>query len=144
MIQSPQKKHLIESIIDFDCDSSNVLESMYENNPNVTICKALAEGWFITRSRYLVELLTNNDYKDKICQAFVPKILSAFKTCLHWINPSVLRQENIMQTLIGILTIPDVPMKILAVDCLHILFTRTYTQPEDFDFSLALCLPVKA
>ncbi len=112
----------------------SVLESMYENNPNVTICKALAEGWFITWSRYLVELLTNNDYKDKICQAFVPKILSAFKTCLHWINPSVLRQENIMQTLIGILTIPDVPMKILAVDCLHILFTRTYTQPEDFDF----------
>ncbi|KAL6451825.1 MSN5 Protein MSN5 [Candida maltosa Xu316] len=111
-----------------------ILETIYENNPNFTICKASSDGWFIMWSRYLVEVLSNNSFDDKICQTFVPKILSAFKTCLHWINPSVLRQENIMQTLIGILTLPDVKMKILAVDCLHILFTRSYNQTEDFEF----------
>lgn len=111
-----------------------VLETIYENNPNFTICKALSDGWFVTWARYLVEVLSNNDFNDKICQTFVPKILSAFKTCLHWISPCVLKQENILQTLIQILTLPDVKMKILAVDCLHILFTRNYNQHEDFDF----------
>ncbi|KAG7666023.1 MSN5 [[Candida] subhashii] len=114
---------------------NSVLETIYENNPNVTICKALPSGWFIVWSQFLMEILSNNtDFSNNTCQSFIPKILSTFKTCLHWVQPSVLRNENIMQTLINILTIPDVKFKTLAVDCLHILFTRSYTNQEDFDF----------
>lgn len=112
----------------------SVLNTIYEHNPNVSICKYSPAGWFTTWSQYLVEVLSNNDVKSDACQKFVPKILSTFKTCLHWVQPSVLRSENIMQTLINILTIPDVKLKTLAVDCLHILFTRSYSTPENFDF----------
>lgn len=113
----------------------DILETFYDDNPNVTICKALPQGWFIVWSQFLMDLLSNNtDFLNKACQTFIPKILSTFKTCLHWIQPLVLRNENIMQTLINILTIPDVKFKTLAVDCLHILFTRSYPNEEDFDF----------
>lgn len=112
----------------------SVLEQIYEPNPNLAICKHLNEGWFVVWSKYLLELLSNNEFSSPVVAQFVPKILGTFKTCLHWIQPSVLREENIMNTLVNILTIPDMKLKTLAVDCLHILFTRSYSDAEDFDF----------
>lgn len=113
---------------------NSVLELIYEPNPNISVCKHLAEGWFSVWSKFLLEVLSTNEFASSSVQLFVPKILSTFKTCLHWVQPSVLRNENIMNTLINILTVPDLKLKTLAVDCLHILFTRTYSNPEDFDF----------
>lgn len=113
---------------------NNVLDQIYEPNPNLAICKLLDQGWFVVWSKYLLEVLSNNDISSKVVAQFVPKILSTFKTCLHWVQPSVLREQNIMNTLVNILTIPDMKLKTLAVDCLHILFTRSYSNAEDFDF----------
>lgn len=113
---------------------NSVLELIYEPNPNLSLCKHLDEGWFVVWSKYLIEVLSNNDYSSKLVTQFAPKILSTFKTCLHWIQPSVLREQNIMNTFINILTIPDMKLKTLAVDCLHILFTRSYSDAQDFEF----------
>ncbi|CUM62958.1 uncharacterized protein PRCAT00000518001 [Priceomyces carsonii] len=114
--------------------SDEVLNSLYEPNPNLSVCKNSVDGWFVTWVKFLIEVLSTNEFSSPTCQTFVPKILSTFKTCLHWVQPSLLREENIMQTLITILTIPDVKLKTLAVDCLHILFTRSYSDEEDFNF----------
>lgn len=111
----------------------HVLNQIYEPNDNLSRCKSSTDGWFICWSKFLVELL-QSDLSSASCQAFVPKILSTFKTCLHWVHPQVLRNENILSTLINILTVDDVKLKTLAVDCLHILFTRNYTNDDDFDF----------
>lgn len=112
----------------------NVLNQLYEPNPKLSLCKFSTDGWFVNWSKFLIEILSNNDFKSSTCQIFVPKILSTFKTCLHWIQPSLLKDENILSTLINILTIPDVKLKTLAVDCLHILFTRSYNNEDDFEF----------
>lgn len=111
-----------------------VLDEIYDTNPNLSMCKAVENGWFIEWSKFLLEVLNNNNFSSPTVQVFVPKILDVLKTCLHWVQPSVLRNENIMTTLINILTIPEMQFKTLAVDCLHILFTRSYSDPEDFDF----------
>lgn len=111
-----------------------VLNQLYEPNPTLSLCKYSTDGWFVCWSKFLIEILSNNDFKSFACQVFVPKILSTFKTCLHWVQPSTLRNENILSTLINILTIPDVKLKTLAVDCLHILFTRNYSNEDDFEF----------
>lgn len=113
---------------------NSVLEQIYEPNPNLAMCKHLSEGWFVVWSKYLLELLSNNEFSSPAVAQFVPKILGAFKTCLHWVQPSVLHDENIMTTLVNILMIPDMKLKTLAVDCLHILFTRSYSDAKDFDF----------
>ncbi|OVF10056.1 hypothetical protein EJF18_60271 [Clavispora lusitaniae] len=112
----------------------SVLDQIYEPNPNLALCKHSPEGWFVVWSKFLLETLSANDCSSSSVQVFVPKILSTFKTCLHWIQPSVLRHENIMNTLVNILTLPDIKLKTLAVDCLHILFTRSYTDYKDFEF----------
>lgn len=113
---------------------TSILDEIYETNPNLSMCKMLEQGWFVEWSKFLYEILNSNDFASPTVQKFVPKILNTFKTCLHWIQPSVLRNENIMSTLINILTIPDMKFQTLAVDCLHILFTRTYNDLEDFEF----------
>lgn len=112
---------------------NDVLNKLYDTNENVLICKHSNDGWFQTWSQFLI-LILSNGFDSYEVQVFVPKILATFKTCLHWIQPDVLRSENIMQTLINILTVPDTKLKTLAIDCLHILFTRTYSNHEDFDF----------
>lgn len=113
---------------------NSVLDQLYEPTHSLSLCKYSSGGWFTAWSQYLVEILLNNDVQLAPCQTFVPKILLAFKTCLHWVQPQVLRLENVMQTLIQILALPDVKLKTLAVDCLHILFTRTYSNEDDFGF----------
>lgn len=114
--------------------SAQVLESIYEPNPNLNACKSSLQGWFIAWSNFLVEILNENDASSAVVQTFGPKILTTFKTCLHWVQPSILRDQNIMTTLVNILTVPDIKLKTLSVDCLHILFTRTYGNAEDFEF----------
>lgn len=113
---------------------NSVLSELYDSSPRLTVCKSSETGWLVEWSKFLVEILTNNDPSSTMVQVYVPKILGAFKTCLHWIQPSVLRHENIMTTLVNILTVPDMKLKTLAVDCLHILFTRTYNDARDFEF----------
>lgn len=113
---------------------SEVLEATYEPNPILDLCKLSKKAWFMTLNNLLVEILLNNDFSSSVCQVFVPKILSIFKACLHWIQPIVLQSGNIIQTLMSILQIPDVKFKTLAVDCLHILFTRSYNSEEYFQF----------
>lgn len=111
-----------------------VFDLIYEANENLTSCKNLEVGWFPTWSLNLVDVLSNNDFGSKQVQTFVPKILSTYKTCLHWVQPCVLREQNVVSTLINILAVPDMKIKTLAVDCLHILFTRTYSDADDFGF----------
>lgn len=113
---------------------SQVLETIYEPNVSLNTCKSSTQGWFVAWSDFLLEILNENAASSSIVQTFVPKILTTFKTCLHWIQPSVLKAQNIMTTLINILTVPDIKLKTLSVDCLHILFTRSYSTAEDFDF----------
>lgn len=113
---------------------STVLDAIYEHNDNVSACKHSEQGWFTLWSQYLVEVLSQNDVDSQACQSFVPKILAVFKTCLHWVQPAVLRSENVMSTLFSVLTVDDVRIKTLVVDCLHILFTRSYSNAEDFEF----------
>lgn len=112
----------------------SVLNAIYEYSPIICQAKSVPEGWFVAWSKFLLETLSQNALDSEQTQIFAPKILSIFKTCLHWVQPLVLRSENIMQTLIGILEVQDVGLKTLAVDCLHILFTRSYPDPTDFDF----------
>lgn len=111
-----------------------VLEQLYEPNPRIAVCKHADDGWFVRWSDFLVATLTAHDCSLAPVQMFVPKLLSTFKTCLHWVQPLVLRQQNIMNTLVNILALPDVKLKTLAVDCLHILFTRSYADYKDFEF----------
>lgn len=112
----------------------DILESIYEPNNKISICKSSKNGWFVEWCNFLMEILSSNDYENESCRVFAPKILSTFKTCLHWIHPSVLKGQNIMQLLINILTIPNIKLKTLSIDCLHILYTRSYNNASDFDF----------
>lgn len=111
-----------------------VLERIYEPSANLNACKSSTQGWFVAWSEFLLKVLNENATSSPTVQTFVPKILTTLKTCLHWVQPSVLKSQNIMTTLINILSVPDIKLKTLSVDCLHILFTRSYNSAEDFDF----------
>ncbi|CCE80019.1 Piso0_003115 [Millerozyma farinosa CBS 7064] len=111
-----------------------VLGSIYEPNPDIAAAKGSAQGWFVTWSRSLIEQFQGGETKSPEAGVFASKLLSILKTCLHWVHPSLLRSENTLSTLVDVLVLPDVKLKTLAVDCLHIIFTRNYNNSEDFDY----------
>lgn len=116
----------------------SVLAQLYEPSVPLSLCKASAQGWFAAWAELLVHTLQQGNLESPECRRYVPKVLATFKTCLHWIQPSVLRAHNILATLFNILELPDVALKTLAVDCLHILFTRHYAHDDDFHFFIGL------
>lgn len=115
----------------------DVLASLYDSSQSLQQCKFQSSGWFINWSKFLLELLHNDSINSPNCQNFVPKILSIYKTCLHWIQPCVLKDQNILQTLLKLLSLTDTKIKTLSIDCLHILLTRDYHSHLDFDFFIS-------
>ena len=113
---------------------ADVLEQLYEATPALDTCKSSREGWFVAWTTFLTHLLSENDASSPAVQTFVPKLLGALKTCLNWVQPVVMRLQNVMTTLVGILAVPNTRFKTLAVDCLQILFTRSYASADDFDY----------
>ncbi|ODV76549.1 karyopherin MSN5 [Cyberlindnera jadinii NRRL Y-1542] len=103
------------------------LDTIYEPNANLQKSKATKEGWFVLWLKALTEFIKNGDEKGVI------KTLETFKTCLNWVYSSVLTQSNVLNTLLQAVTIDSIRIKNIAIDCLYILFTRSFSRSSDMD-----------
>ncbi|ODV97276.1 hypothetical protein PACTADRAFT_32749 [Pachysolen tannophilus NRRL Y-2460] len=120
--------------------SSKILSLKYEPNEQLSLFRASDEGWLITWSNLLQECLNNlNSIKDKdnaeykTSENFVIKILQTLKTCLHWILPIAIREAHILARLTQCFMFSrNVTIRILATESLHALFTRSFSDQEDF------------
>ncbi|KAJ8100486.1 armadillo-type protein [Lipomyces tetrasporus] len=89
------------------------------------------EGWLIRWSRLLGECL-DRGADDSETEGFAIKVLQCLKTCLLWAFPSAIREADLLNRISQALTINNVKVRTWATDCLHILFTRTFSDSEDF------------
>ncbi|ODQ80737.1 hypothetical protein BABINDRAFT_60791 [Babjeviella inositovora NRRL Y-12698] len=114
--------------------SEEILNQHYEVNQNVRLCRASTEGWLHRWAEFLGVCL-QGDAEDAETTGYIAKILETLKTCLHWVIPTMVRQENLLEKLsTGILMAStNIKVKTLATDCLHSLFTRVYSNPADFE-----------
>lgn len=102
-----------------------LFNQIYEENINLKETKALEQGWYIIWKQYLDESINNNDYRA------ARKTLETFKSCLSWPSTEILTLTDILSSLLKSLVCQDISIKILTVDCLHILFTRNFNREED-------------
>lgn len=107
--------------------SEATLESIYEPNVNFKKSKATVQGWFIIWLEALNEYIQSGD------EAHVIRILETFKTCLNWVYSSVLTESEVLSALLRAVTINSIRIKNIAIDCLYILFTRSFNRTEDMD-----------
>lgn len=112
--------------------SESVLYSVY-----LTVAYPLREmkygsqGWLIRWSKLLKECLEANVSDSNVSKLAI-KVLNTLKTCLYWVFPIAIRRAEILQSLSIAMRCNDLDIRILAVESLHILFTRTYSGDEDF------------
>ncbi|ODV64211.1 karyopherin MSN5 [Ascoidea rubescens DSM 1968] len=111
--------------------SSAIVETYYDASPLISIARASDHGWLKIWSDFLQQCLSNQNDKNSL--NFINKILSTFKACLHWIFPANLLESDILQRITSSLLSNDIHIKILAVDCLHALLTRTFLTTEEFN-----------
>ncbi|GMF65974.1 unnamed protein product [[Candida] boidinii] len=60
-------------------------------------------------------------------------MLQVFKTCLYWILPIAFREVGLLESLSRCLMLPETKIKTLVIDCLQVLFTRSYSEEIDFN-----------
>lgn len=62
------------------------------------------------------------------------RILETIKTTLRWVPTATLLSSKVLDVLIKAAKHNDVNIRVVACDCLHIMFnTRNYTNPSDFE-----------
>lgn len=112
--------------------SESVLHTMYQTTiPPLKSMKYGRQGWLVRWSSFLKECL-EADINDPTVSKLAIKVLNTLKTCLHWVFPLAIRQAQLLQNLSVAIRCSNIEIRILAVESLHILFTRPYSDDEDF------------
>lgn len=111
-----------------------VLDQFYNTNPRMRMCRAGQEGWLHRWGTFLGQCIEMG-WNDRASVDSACRILETLKTCLHWVLPPMVRQENLLEKLSSgvLMSGASVRVKTLATDCLHSLFTRDYSDTSDFE-----------
>lgn len=88
-------------------------------------------GWLNRWSNLLGECLQSG-LADGTTESFAVKLLETMKNCLYWVFPLAVRNANLLERLSVALTTNNIRVRILATDCLHVLFTRNFSNDDDF------------
>ncbi|ANB12222.1 Msn5p [Sugiyamaella lignohabitans] len=120
--------------------SEDDLKDTYKSRVNALVkLRGSSEGWLSKWSMLLSECLKimssgeqpgSTNFEES--QLFAIKVLETLKTCLYWMLPKTIRTSNLLEFISVSLTLDDIRVKTLAADCLHVLFTRVFTDEEDF------------
>ncbi|KAK9453335.1 armadillo-type protein [Dipodascopsis uninucleata] len=113
-----------------------ILERVYASrNQELIYLRCGSDGWLSRWSILLGECL-DRGAQDAETEIFALKVLQSLKNCLLWAFPMAIRETDLLNRISQALTIQNVKVKTLATDCLHILFTRSF--PDDEDFSAVI------
>ncbi|AOW03571.1 YALI0D04444p [Yarrowia lipolytica CLIB122] len=108
--------------------SEEVLEQMYENRvAELRQLRQGSEGWINRWAAFLAELLAKGDEPQWVVQ-----LLQTIKTCLYWVLPAAIRKADLLGLLSQAITSSDLNVQVEATECLHTLFTRPFSQDEEF------------
>lgn len=112
--------------------SESVIWALYQNAESpLSEMRYGSRGWLIRWSLLLKECLDSNVSDPEVSNLAI-RVLNTLKTCLYWIFPPAIRQAEILQHLSVAMSCNNIDIRILAVESLHILFTRTYSSDDDF------------
>lgn len=123
-ILNAQCMEILTSVEDLGVEYESRVESLQKLREG-------SEGW-LNRWSVLLGACLDNGLQNAESENFALKILETLKTCLYWALPISIRNANLLERLSIALTLSNIAVKTLAVDCLHILFTRTFSNNEDF------------
>ncbi|ODV92261.1 hypothetical protein CANCADRAFT_30474 [Tortispora caseinolytica NRRL Y-17796] len=106
------------------------LEQLYsDRNPAVVVLRSNDQGWLMTFSHILTSCIS--DTSDASASLAI-KALEAVKASLLWVAVKAIIQADILPLTCQYLSHPNPKVRILAIDCLHILVTRHYSNDDDF------------
>lgn len=140
-----QRSNVLSSLCPEVVTSEEVLLMKYEPNEPLRMFAASQEGWLVRWCQLLdqcIDFLLENsatqsdpDLRSKCSTytSFATKILEVFKTSLYWILPVAFRQVGILAKLSSLLKVGNVKIQTLSIDCFQVLFTRSYSEEEDFN-----------
>lgn len=135
-----ERSSVLSSLCPEVVTSEAILLQKYEPSEPLRMFAASGEGWL---SRWSSEMdtcikgLENTGSATpaqlQTIDSHICHILEVFKTCLYWVLPMAFREAGILEKLSAVVKVGSIKSQTLAVDCLQVLFTRTYGDREDFE-----------
>lgn len=130
--------------------AERILSAKYEQNDTVRLFVSQSEGWLLQWCQVLdecIQFLIFNDLSNNNSNVFVNnsdinttksyyldttvKLLEILKISLFWIIPLALKEVDIITKLFKLLTIDDMRIKLLTIECFDSLYNKPYSNPED-------------
>ena len=105
---------------------SDVFAAKYKFNEKWALFRANEEGWFKIWIDELDRALNDDN------QEYVVRLLETLKTCLNWPLSEVVIRNNVIQTLLSCLFSNIPKAQSMALDSMHILLTRPYSNDEHY------------
>lgn len=107
------------------------LQAIYDaRSPSLQRIRVDEEGWLPKWVKMVKECFEiQNDESTR----FLIKALETLKACLYWVCARSIRTTQLLPTLTAAIKHPNLRVRVLACDNLHVLFTRNYNQRVDFN-----------
>lgn len=115
-----------------------LMERLYTRELRALDLRADPVGWMARWVGLLRDCL-GQGCATRETQTFAVRVLQTLKTCFHWVLTEVLVENDVLGLLSSCLRVEHVRVRILAVDCLHVLLNRHYSRRSNF---LALVAPI--
>lgn len=107
------------------------LQAIYDaRSPSLQRIRVDDEGWLPKWVKMVKDCF---EVQDSESSRYLIKTLETLKSCLYWVCARSIRTTDLLPTLTAAMKHPNLRVRILACDNLHVLFTRNYNQRQDFN-----------
>ncbi|XBW35661.1 hypothetical protein QEN19_001233 [Hanseniaspora menglaensis] len=113
-----------------------IYQLKYEVDNLWSYFKFNSNGWFNTWCKELEKYIIKHHTVAPLTQEeqnYLVKLLETFKNCITWPFSDVIAESNLIQLLFKTLLIGDSKMQTVALDSLHIAYTRSYNDAEQLE-----------
>lgn len=118
--------------------SERILSAKYEPNDTVRYFVSSTDGWLVKWCQLVdecIQFLSNDNNVNNTEKQFYTdltiKILEILKNSLFWILPAALKEVDIITKLFQLLTIDNLKIKLLTIECFDSLYNKPYSNPVD-------------
>lgn len=119
----------------------NIYQLKYEVDNLWSYFKYNSIGWFNTWCKELENYIYKHEnvapLNDEECR-YLTKLLETFKNCITWPFSEVISESNLISLLFKVLLIGNNKMQTVALDSLHIAYTRSYNNVEQLEAMMDL------
>ncbi|CUS06929.1 unnamed protein product [Tuber aestivum] len=110
----------------------DVLKENFPGREPSAVLRCGEGGWLTRLAEMLEKCLEAGVNSNTEVEACAVKVLGTLKACMSWAIPKAIAAAKVVETVGRALMAEKISVQMVAVECLHTLFTRVFFEDDDF------------